>query len=172
MVQQAGLLCQVSLADSRVAPIGKSIAWVRDHFDERLSRPYLAKLAGMSQAIFYSQFKAATAMTPVQFQKELRLQEARRMLLSEGVDVAQVGFVIGCESPSQFSLEHHRTFGAPLGRDEVQLRQKATDKRRPALTHPGLRQKHAGFCSRGGSIALICCFPLIKLQTRSISFSH
>ena len=95
MAQQAGLLCQVSLADSRVAPIGKSIAWVRDHFDERLSRPYFAKLAGMSQAIFYSQFKAATAMTPVQFQKGLRLQEARRMLLSEGVDVAQVGFAIG-----------------------------------------------------------------------------
>ncbi|MEM9549961.1 MAG: AraC family transcriptional regulator [Pseudomonadota bacterium] len=123
---QAGLLCQVGLADSRVARIGKSIAWVRENFAEALSVPHLAMLAGMSPATFHRQFKAATAMTPVQFQKSLRLQEARRMLLSEGVDVAQVGFAIGYESPSQFSREYRRMFGAPPGRDGVQLRSAVT----------------------------------------------
>lgn len=123
---QAGLLCQVGLTDSRVARIGKSIAWVRENFAEALSVPHLATLAGMSPATFHRQFKAATAMTPVQFQKSLRLQEARRMLLSEGVDVAQVGFAIGYESPSQFSREYRRMFGAPPGRDGIQLRSAVT----------------------------------------------
>ncbi|WP_372570715.1 AraC family transcriptional regulator [Ruegeria jejuensis] len=123
---QAGMLCQVGLADSRVARIGKSIAWVRENFAEALSVPRLATLAGMSPATFHRQFKAATAMTPVQFQKSLRLQEARRMLLSEGVDVAQVGFAIGYESPSQFSREYRRMFGAPPGRDGVKLRSAVT----------------------------------------------
>ena len=119
---QAGLLCQVGLADSRVARIGKSIAWVRDNFTQTLHVPHLATLAGMSAATFHRQFKAATAMTPVQFQKSLRLQEARRMLMSEGVDVAQVGFAIGYESPSQFSREYRRMFGTPPGQDGIQLR--------------------------------------------------
>ncbi len=123
---QAGMLCQVGLADSRVARIGKSIAWVRENFAEGLSVPHLATLAGMSPATFHRQFKAATAMTPVQYQKSIRLQEARRMLLSEGVDVAQVGFAIGYESPSQFSREYRRMFGAPPGRDGAQLRSAVT----------------------------------------------
>ncbi len=125
---QSGLLRQVGLADSRVTRIGKSIAWVRENFTEALSVPYLATLAGMSPATFHRQFKAATAMTPVQFQKSLRLQEARRMLLSEGVDVAQVGFTIGYESPSQFSREYRRMFGAPPGRDGIKLRSAVTEE--------------------------------------------
>ena len=119
---QAGALCQIGLADSRVARIGKSIAWVRENFTHALSVPHLATLAGMSPATFHRHFKAATAMTPVQFQKSLRLQEARRLLLADGMDVAQVGFAIGYESPSQFSREYSRMFGMPPGRDGAQLR--------------------------------------------------
>ncbi|MQY43943.1 helix-turn-helix domain-containing protein [Epibacterium sp. SM1969] len=119
---QAGALRQIGLADSRVARIGKSIAWVRENFTQTLSVPHLARLAGMSPATFHRQFKAATAMTPVQFQKSLRLQAARRMLLADGVDVAQVGFAIGYESPSQFSREYSRMFGVPPGRDGAQMR--------------------------------------------------
>ena len=123
---QAGLLCQVGLADSRITRIGKSIAWVKENFAEALSVPHLATLAGMSPATFHRQFKAATAMTPLQYQKILRLQEARRMLLSDAADVAQVGFAIGYESPSQFSREYRRMFGAPPGRDGAQLRNAVT----------------------------------------------
>ena len=61
-------------------------------------------------------------MTPMQYQKSLRLQEARRLLVSEGADVAQVGFAIGYESPSQFSREYRRMFGAPPGRDGADIR--------------------------------------------------
>ncbi len=116
------MLRQIGLADSRIARISRSIAWVRENFAETISVPHLAELAGMSAATFHRHFKAATAMTPVQFQKSLRLQEARRLMLSEGADVAQVGFATGYESPSQFSREYRRMFGAPPGRDGVEMR--------------------------------------------------
>lgn len=119
---QGVTLRQIGLADSRTARIGRAIAWVRENFAETISVPNLAALAGMSPATFHRHFKAATAMTPVQFQKSLRLQEARRRLLAEGNDVAQVGFAIGYESPSQFSREYRRMFGAPPGRDGVEIR--------------------------------------------------
>lgn len=70
-------------------------------------------------------FKAATAMTPGQYQKRLRLQEARRLLLAGGGDVAHVGFAIGYESPSQFSRDYRRLFGAPPGRDGQAIRREA-----------------------------------------------
>lgn len=119
---QRHMLRQVGLTDGKLARIGKSIAWVRENFTQPLSVPYLATLAGMSTATFHRQFKAATAMTPMQFQKSLRLQEARRLLLSESADVAQVGFAIGYESPSQFSREYRRMFGTPPGRDGNKMR--------------------------------------------------
>ncbi|MDF0600172.1 AraC family transcriptional regulator [Psychromarinibacter sp. C21-152] len=119
---QGGVLRQIGLTDSRTARIGRAIAWVRENFARTLSVPHLAALAGMSPATFHRHFKAATAMTPVQFQKSLRLQEARRLLLADGSDVAQVGFAIGYESPSQFSREYRRMFGAPPGRDGAQIR--------------------------------------------------
>lgn len=116
------VLRQIGLSDSRTARIGNAIAWLRDNFTDTISVPHLAALTGMSPATFHRHFKAATAMTPVQFQKRLRLQEARRMMLSEGTDVAQVGFAIGYESPSQFSREYRRMFGAPPGRDSADMR--------------------------------------------------
>lgn len=116
------MLRQIGLADSRMARISRAIGWIRDNFAETLSVPSLAALAGMSPATFHRHFKAVTAMTPVQFQKSLRLQEARRLLLSEGADVARVGFAIGYESPSQFSREYRRLFGAPPGRDGAEIR--------------------------------------------------
>lgn len=119
---QGAILRQIGLADSRLARIGRSIGWVRENFTETLSVAHLAALAGMSSATFHRHFKAATAMTPVQFQKKLRLQEARRLLLSEGYDVGQVGFMTGYESPSQFSREYRRMFGAPPGRDSADIR--------------------------------------------------
>lgn len=123
---QGAVMRQIGLADSRTARISRSIAWVRENFTDTISVPYLAALAGMSSATFHRHFKAATAMTPVQFQKSLRLQEARRLLLSEGSDVAQVGFAIGYESPSQFSREYRRMFGAPPGRDGAEIRRSIT----------------------------------------------
>lgn len=119
---QGAMLRQIGLADSRMTRIARSIAWLRENFTRTVSVPHLAALAGMSPATFHRHFRSATAMTPVQFQKQLRLQEARRLLLCEGTDVAQVGFAIGYESLSQFSREYRRMFGAPPGRDGAEIR--------------------------------------------------
>lgn len=115
-------LRQIGLAGSHMARIGRAIACIREGFADQLNVRRLADVAGMSPATFHRHFKAATAMTPVQYQKQLRLQEARRLLLSHNADVARIGYAIGYESPSQFSREYRRLFGSPPGRDGQQIR--------------------------------------------------
>lgn len=115
----------IGLADGPMGRLARAIAHIREGFAEPLRVAHLAALAGMSPAAFHRHFKAATAMTPVQYQKRLRLQEARRLLLAGGGDVAHVGFAIGYESPSQFSREYRRLFGAPPGRDGQAIRRGA-----------------------------------------------
>ncbi|RAP40554.1 AraC family transcriptional regulator [Rhodovulum viride] len=119
---QGARLRQIGMADSRLARIGRAIGWIRENYAETLRVGHLAALAGMSPATFHRHFKEATAMTPVQFQKSLRLQEARRLLLTRSGDVAGIGYRIGYDSPSQFSREYRRHFGEPPGRDAVELR--------------------------------------------------
>ena len=87
----------------------------------------------MSPSGLHHQFKAVTAMSPLQYQKQLRLHEARRLMLSEGLDAATAGFRVGYESPSQFSREYRRLFGQPPQRDMALLRtaaQPEQDERR------------------------------------------
>ncbi|MGZ9810409.1 AraC family transcriptional regulator N-terminal domain-containing protein [Pseudoroseicyclus sp. H15] len=117
-------LRQIGLADSHMARLSRAITRLREEFDAAISVAELAALAGMSAATFHRHFKAATGMTPVQFQKQLRLQEARRLLLANGADVARVGFAIGYESASQFSRDYRRLFGAPPGQDGRAMRQR------------------------------------------------
>lgn len=119
-------LRQIGLAGSHMARIGRAIACIREGFADQLNVRQLADVAGMSPATFHRHFKAVTAMTPVQYQKQLRLQEARRLLLSDGTDVARVGYAIGYESPSQFSREYRRLFGSPPGRDGQEIRRSLT----------------------------------------------
>lgn len=116
------MLRQVGLTDSRMARIARAVAWIREHFAEPLRVSDLATLAGMSAASFHRHFRAATSLSPIQFQKQIRLQTARRMLLSEGVEVATVGFSMGYESPSQFNRDYRRLFGEPPGRDGALIR--------------------------------------------------
>lgn len=92
-------LRQIGLASSPMARIGRAISHIRETFTGQLRIVQLAEVAGMSPATFHRHFKAVTAMTPVQYQKLLRLQEARRLLLSDRADVAGVGYAIGYESP-------------------------------------------------------------------------
>ncbi|WP_309249008.1 AraC family transcriptional regulator [Methylorubrum extorquens] len=118
-------LRQVGLPESHAARIGRATAWIREHYAETLRVADLAALARMSPASFHRHFKAVTTMTPVQFQKQVRLHEARRLLLGAG-DVAGVGYAIGYESPSQFSRDYRRLFGAPPGRDGAAIRARLT----------------------------------------------
>jgi AraC-like DNA-binding protein len=122
---QGATVRQIGLADSRLAHLARAIRWLRGHYDETVRVEQLAALATMSVTSFHRHFRAVTSMTPIQFQKQIRLNEARARLLTEPGDVAGVGFAVGYDSPSQFSREYRRMFGVPPGRDALALRQTA-----------------------------------------------
>ncbi len=124
-------LRHLGLKESHTARIGQVAAWMRNHFDQPLRVNDLAAMANMSVASFHRHFKAVTQATPVQFQKQLRLQEARQRLLSRD-DVAAVGFSVGYESPSQFSRDYRRLFGAPPRQDAQSLRASLAAAPQPA----------------------------------------
>jgi AraC-like DNA-binding protein len=118
---QGGALRQIARGDSRLGQVRRAIAWIRDNFDQPMRVESLAEIAGMSAASFHRHFKAATAMSPLQYQKSIRLQQARRMLATKQ-DAARVGYAVGYESASQFSREYARQFGLPPARDAARLR--------------------------------------------------
>ncbi|MDQ0317465.1 AraC family transcriptional regulator [Amorphus orientalis] len=129
--EQGHALRQIALAESRASQIARVIEHIKRTYDQSLSIPRLAEIAGMSGSSFHRHFKAITAMTPLQYQKRIRLHEARRLLLGGQVEAARAGFAVGYESPSQFSREYARMFGAPPGRDASRLRTLAlSDPRR------------------------------------------
>jgi AraC-like DNA-binding protein len=119
---QGAILRQIGLADSRLSQVGRAIRWIRAHYAEIFRIEDLARVAGMSTSSLHRHFRGVTTMSPLQFQKKIRLQEARARLLADAEDVAAVGFSVGYDSPSQFSREYSRLFGAPPGRDVARLR--------------------------------------------------
>ena len=114
---QGATVRQIGLADSRLAHLARAIRWIRGHYDETLRVEELAALATMSMSSFHRHFRAVTSMSPIQFQKEIRLHEARARLLAEPGDVTGVGFAVGYDSASQFSREYRRRFGVPPSHD-------------------------------------------------------
>jgi AraC-like DNA-binding protein len=119
---QGDMLRQIARGTSRMSQIRRSIDWIREHFAETIRSEELAKLAGMSVPAFYRHFTAMTAMTPIQYQKKLRLLQARRLMLFEHRDATAVAFAIGYESASQFSREYARMFGLPPIRDMARFK--------------------------------------------------
>ncbi|WP_260927529.1 AraC family transcriptional regulator [Novosphingobium sp. 9] len=115
------LLRQIGREDSRLSRVRRAVATVRDRFDQTLRIETLAEIAGMSVPTFHRHFKAATGLSPLQYQKTLRLQAARQ-LLSNSHDAARAAFAVGYESASQFSREYARQFGAPPSRDFARAR--------------------------------------------------
>jgi AraC-like DNA-binding protein len=118
---RAPVVRSIGHVDGRAARIARATAWIHAHYAEPVRVADLAALAHMSVASFHRHFKAATTMTPVQFQKQVRLQEARRLLFADG-EVAAVGYRIGYDSPSQFNRDYRRLFGLPPGRDRAGIR--------------------------------------------------
>jgi len=104
---------QIAVKGSNSYLIRDVIKKIMDNFDQPIKINELAKTANMSTSSLHRHFKEVTAMSPIQFQKQIRLQEARRLLLSEPTDAADVAFRVGYESPSQFSREYSRMFGSP-----------------------------------------------------------
>jgi AraC-like DNA-binding protein len=118
--QGARLAHLLTASDTR--RISKAIGHLREHFDEQLKMDEIARELGMSVSGFHHHFKSVTSMSPLQFQKHLRLQEARRLMLGEDMDAASAGFRVGYEDPSHFSREYKRHFGAPPQGDIASLR--------------------------------------------------
>jgi AraC-like DNA-binding protein len=102
--------------------ISKAIEHLRENFDRQLKMDNIARELGMSLSGFHHHFKSVTAMSPLQFQKQIRLQEARRLMLGEDLDAASAGFRVGYEDPAYFSREYKKLFGAPPQRDITKLR--------------------------------------------------
>jgi AraC-like DNA-binding protein len=118
------IMRQIGAAESRLAGINRVLRWIRVHYAEPMRLEVLAQMAGMSLSTFHRHFRTVTTMSPLQFQKSVRLQEARARLLSGG-GAAEIGFQVGYDSPSQFSREYARVFGEPPARDVARLRQQA-----------------------------------------------
>jgi AraC-like DNA-binding protein len=123
---QAPLVRQIGRADSQLALVARAIGWIRARYDRVIRIDDLADEVGMSVSSLNRHFRAVTAMSPLQYQKQLRLQEARIQLLAAPDDVAVIGHAVGYDSPSQFSREYRRMFGAPPGQDATRLQTVAT----------------------------------------------
>ncbi|MGD9826035.1 AraC family transcriptional regulator N-terminal domain-containing protein [Desulfobacter sp.] len=123
---QGPRLQQIAASGSHSHQISKAIAWLKNNYTHPLRVNELAASAGMSKSAFHNHFKVMTSMTPLQFQKRLRLNEARRLMLTQNMDAMTATFEVGYESASQFSREYSRLFGAPPLRDINRLRQTAS----------------------------------------------
>lgn len=119
---QGGNLRHIGMPDSQGHRVAKAIGWLRQNYAQPVRIEHIAEQVHMSPSALHHHFKAITAMSPLQYQKQLRLQEARRLMLTEVVDAATAGHRVGYESPSQFSREYSRMFGAPPLRDVERLR--------------------------------------------------
>ena len=119
---RGAMLRQLARPASELSQVSRSIHAIRNRYEQSIRISELAELAGMSAPSFHRHFRAVTAMSPLQFQKRLRLQEARRRLLSEPTGAAGVGFEVGYESASQFSREYRRLFGVSPSREAASKR--------------------------------------------------
>ena len=115
-------LLQIAMSESQSNKVVRAISWIRDNFAETLRIEDLAGRVNMSVSSLHHNFKAVTAMTPLQYQKQLRLHEARRLILVDRLDVGMAGHKVGYDSPSQFSREYSRLYGSPPLRDAERIR--------------------------------------------------
>ena len=124
--EQGGRLRQIAVLGGHAHRIARALERLREEFARPLRIEDVAREAGMSVSGFHHHFKAVTAMSPLQFQKRMRLQEARRLMLGEDLDAGSAGHRVGYGDASQFSREYKRLFGAPPARDAERLREAAT----------------------------------------------
>jgi AraC-like DNA-binding protein len=124
--KQGDRLRHIAVMGGYTSPIARAIERLREGFDQQLRIDDIAQAVGMSISSFHHQFKAVTTLTPLQFQKRLRLQEARRLMLGERLDAASTAYRVGYNDASHFNREYKRLFGSPPMRDVERLRQAAS----------------------------------------------
>lgn len=120
--EQGARLSHLLTSEGDTRRISKAVRQLRENIDQPLEIENIARELGMSVSGFHHHFKSVTAMSPLQFQKQIRLQEARRLMLGEALDVASAGFRVGYDDPSYFSRDYKKLFGAPPQRDIARLR--------------------------------------------------
>lgn len=123
--EQGDVVRQLGLADSSLSHISCAVRWIRENYAKPFRVEEVAQLSGMSVSAFHRNFQTVTAMTPIQFQKHIRLQAARLLLANRPNDITGVGSRVGYDSPSQFSREYRRQFGAPPSIDAARIRSEA-----------------------------------------------
>lgn len=116
------VLHAITRGDSRHGQVARAILWIRANFSGVWRTDEVARVAGMSRSSFHAHFKAVTAMSPLDFRTQLRMQEARRLMVNDGLDAADAGHRVGYGSPSQFSRDYSRLFGMPPATDAQRLR--------------------------------------------------
>lgn len=122
---QAARLHQIAARGAKTHRVVRVIEWLRLNFDKPLTIETLAKQSSMSVSALHHHFKEVTAMTPLQFQKQMRMQEAKRLMVSQDLDVASAGHRVGYDDPSYFSRDYRRFFGAPPRRHVARVRAEA-----------------------------------------------
>ncbi|AZL67212.1 AraC family transcriptional regulator [Pseudomonas oryziphila] len=122
---QGHRLYEIALSNSQTHRVCQAISWLNQHYQQPLRIEDLAREVNLCTSTLHHRFKAVTSMSPLQYQKQLRLQEARRLMLNDGLEAAVAGYRVGYESPSQFSREYSRLYGAPPIRDVARLRASA-----------------------------------------------
>ena len=121
--EQGARLRQIVSIGSHGHRIARSIEWIKENYNQNFKVEDMAEIAQMSPSTFHQHFRQLTAMSPLQYQKYLRLTEARRLMLGESLDASKVAYHVGYESPSQFSREYSRLFGAPPKKDIERIKQ-------------------------------------------------
>ena len=119
---QGARLHQIAAGGGQAQRVSRAIEWLRQNFDKPLAIASLARHSGMSASALHHHFKEVTAMSPLQFQKQLRLQEARRLMVSQDLDAASAGMRVGYGDPSYFSRDYRRFFGEPPRRAVARVR--------------------------------------------------
>lgn len=123
--EQGAAVRHLALGHSTLSQIGRAIAWIKTNYAQRFSAEAVAEAANMSPASLFRHFREVTGTSPLQYQKRIRLQEARQLLLAEDSVVATIAFQVGYDSPSQFNREYGRLFGVTPARDAARLRKGA-----------------------------------------------
>ncbi|MEU8256854.1 AraC family transcriptional regulator [Micromonospora inaquosa] len=120
--EQGDIVRQIGLADSSLSHIARAVQWIRENYPRPFRVNEMAHLSGMSVSAFHRNFQAVTAMSPIQFQKHIRLQTARLLLANSPNEITRVAHRVGYDNPSQFSREYRRLFGAPPSVDALRIR--------------------------------------------------
>jgi AraC-like DNA-binding protein len=118
-------VAQIGIADSCTTQVSRAVRWITDHYAEPFRVDELADSCGLSTSAFHRKFQGVTALSPIQFQKNIRLQQARLLLLAGSGDVTTVAHRVGYDSSTQFNREYRRQFGSPPGKDAARLRSKS-----------------------------------------------